>query len=246
MKWPVYLGVLVVLTLVTLVATAPLSFVMERAGQSVPALRYLGTSGTIWQGRVDDLEYGIQPVGDLALETHPFALLMGRWSADVQLTDAEIVAAGSVSASLGGDVSLKDLRMSGRTRDLMSIRQEVRELDGRFTLDLDELKLRNETCVSAEGDVWTDILTRLETQYDWKGPELSGPVSCEDGRIALRMDGVGEAGEIVSIELLMGLNATGSFVARIESPTEDIAQAATLLGFVTQGNTLEYVHRISR
>ncbi len=242
MKWIAYAALFVLITALTLIVTAPLSFVMERARQSAPAISYAATTGTIWNGDVNGLRYGVQSIGNVSIRTQWTALLVGQLKSDFQLTDGGVVALGNLTAGLSGALSLNDVQVRGRTSDLMTLREEVRALDGEFTLNLSELVVKSGNCQRATGRVWTDTLGKLEPTYGWAGPELSGPISCENGKIAIRLSSPDDEADKMRAELLIGLDATGTFRAEIDNPTNDVAQAATILGFVTIGDQMVYEH----
>lgn len=246
MKWFFYSLIFLIISVIALIIMAPLSFVLERARIAAPALEYVSAKGTIWNGEVRQLRYGLQPVGDVKLKTNWSALLGGNWKSELRVSEGGIVASATAKVSIGGSLTLSDVRMAGRTSDLMSLRQEVRDLDGEFRMSLNELKIKSGQCVSGRGTVWTDTLVKFEQAYDWKGPELDGTISCEQGQIVVRMTGEAETGETINAELFMGLNASGRFRAVIENPTEKTAQAATLLGFLTEGDRMIYEHNMVR
>lgn len=219
------------------IARAPLSFVMDRIESGQPALKHLVASGSIWNGDVAGLRFGPQSFGNLSLRTQLTALLRGRWKTRFELTGGAIAGRGQLSVGLDNSLLMQDVRVSGATGELIGLRPEIRSLDGRFTFDIAQLSLKGQKCVSASGTVWTDILSKLESRWRWKGPELIGPLTCRNGRLFVEMIGEGEQSELVSVTLDLGLNNTADFEAKITNPPDDVAQAASLLGFVYNGTS---------
>lgn len=244
MKYFFYGVLFLVISIVALIVMAPLSFVLEKAKANAPALGYASAKGTIWNGEIDQLRYDLQPIGDVKVSTQWASLLTGQWHARISLTDGAITANGDLFAGLGGTLVLKDLRARGSTSELLSLRDEIRELNGEFTLSLRDMRVRADECISADGLVWTDALTRLERSYSWTGPEMNGRITCEDGLIVLRLSGENETGEAIHAEVFVGMDATGRFKAVIDRPSNELAQAATILGFITYDDQLIYEHKV--
>ena len=244
MKWVWSAGLVVVLGAIIAFAMTPARFVTDQVNARDPSVRYAVASGTVWNGRVENVMYGIQPVGDVAFRTNLTALLTGVVSGEFSLSGGSITGEGKVSSGLGGRTRLADIRAMGGTRDLLNLQQEVRDLNGQFRLNLSELVIDNQHCETAEGTVWTDILTRTEARWNWIGPELSGPVSCADGDLLVVLSGATPAGERVNASLEVGLDARGSFFAEVFTQNSDTANALSLLGFVSEGQD-RYTYRHS-
>lgn len=247
MRWVFYSLLFLFIALVSIVVLAPLSAVMNVAAKSAPAINYTTANGSVWNGSVMGLRYGAQPVGNVQLKTDWLSVFGGALKSSVAVTDGGVLAAGDARIGLDGGINLSNIKVRGNTSDLLSLKQDIRMLGGDFSLSLKKLTLKSGACRKAEsGEVWTNILTRFEQKYDWKGPELKGPITCENGRIVVNMTGTGERGETVSAYLAFDLNANGTFRAEIEKASEKVAQAATVLGFVTLGDKLVYEHSVRR
>lgn len=246
MKWLLYGAFLLLVTLFSLTMLTPLGFILDKSRQALPALTYSNASGTIWNADVQGLRYGLQPIGSLRITADASGLPGGQYKANIRVYDGAVTATGKLAAGLGADLSMSDISVRGQTGQLMSLRPEIRDLNGEFTLSNGNVLLRDGRCNSASGRVWTDILTRLEPRYGWAGPELAGPIGCENGMMTLRLEGESPNGERVLMSARIALNATGTFRAEISGAQPETARAATLLGFVTLGDLLVYDYRIDR
>ena len=99
--------------------------------------------------------------------------------------------------------------------------------------------------MKAEGRIWTNLLTRMESRWQWRGPELEGPISCQEGDVVLSLAGQNAAGEEVEGRLEVGLDATGRFQANVSNSQPETAQALILLGFLSEGrDRFVYQHAI--
>jgi hypothetical protein len=241
MRRGILAGVFILIFFVMAIASTPLAFVVGRIEGGQPALPQLGASGSVWNGQVLGLRFRQQNIGNISLTSGWAAPLSGKWKSSVQLTDGAVSGRGDLSVGLNGSVWLNNVRISGATDELTGLRPEIRSLDGHFMLDILSANLKNNACRSATGTARTDILTKLEERWRWEGPELSGPVSCESGKFVVRLSGKGKENELISALMNIGLDSSGAFEVRIENPPEEVAQAASLLGFVYDGiNAITY------
>ena len=108
MRWVGYGILFLIIALVTLALTAPLSFVMERAQARMPALQYASASGSIWGGEIRQLRYGQQPIGTVRLRTDWMSIFTGKWKSRVTVYQGALNANGWASYGVNGDISLED------------------------------------------------------------------------------------------------------------------------------------------
>lgn len=236
MRWVVYAALSLIIAVIAAVVIAPVGFVMKQVSASDARIQYASAEGSVWNGKVRDIRYGIQSVGDADVKTSWLALFTGHFSSDIRLTGSGLNGRGQVAAGFGGDVTIRSMRVLGSTADLINITSEVRDLAGEFTIDVQRAELKDNRCTAAQGTVWTDILTRMERRYRWTGPELSGPISCENGQFVIALSGQNADGENVSARLEIGLDATGNFLADVTTTSRETIQALTLLGFEFLGD----------
>ena len=247
MRWFILGGLTIVIAVVAAIIMLPAAYVMKRVSANDEMIQYAAADGTIWDGEVQNIRYGIQEIGDAQINSSWLSLLTARLSSDIRLTGTGLNGRAQITEGLGGGTTIKNLRVLGSTEDLVNIAPEIRDLAGEFTLDVREARLTEEDCKAAQGTVWTDILTKMERRYRWTGPELSGPVTCENGRFILMLGGQNSAGENVSAKLEIGMDGFGSFTADVTTPIRETSQALTLLGFASQGgNVFRYQHALEQ
>lgn len=207
-------GFAVLVGLASLIRHFPLSW----AGAALPA--EIGTlSGTIWDGQVE----GVPLLGTVAVKGGVGNLSFLTAPGDVTLS-GKVSPTGIENLILSMPVArlpMSDARLSG--------------LSGRISLQIAEAVIKDGACVSAVGTASTDILAANRARFDWIGPELSGPVDCEDGRLRVRLSG--EAGtETVLATIITGLD--GLYQSDVTVSTADPAAGniLTLFGFNPASN----------
>lgn len=213
------IGLAVMAGLASLIRHFPLSW----AGAALPAdigtLSGTTLSGTIWDGQVDNVPLlGTVAVkggfGNLSFLTAPGDVTL---SGKVSPTGVETLILSMPVARL----PMSDSRLSG--------------LSGRISLRIAQAVIKDGACVSATGTASTDVLAANRARFDWTGPELSGPVDCDDGRLRVRLNG--EAGtQTVLATIVTGLD--GVYQSDITVSTSDPAagNVLTLFGFNPAGN----------
>lgn len=175
-------------------------------------------AGTIWQGRIGDLQLRSQPLGTFDVQLNPAALLLGKISMEFdRLDDPQGVLNGRLIAGLSRGVE----ELNGRL-DVgeMFSPLPVRALDFQdFTV-----RFRNGRCVEAAGRVMP-VISAPVPGIDFAG--LSGAVECDGERARVRMVGGGDQ----SVEFYV--QATGAYrgwisVANVPPP---VAGALGMAGF---------------
>lgn len=94
------------LYLIFLLATAPASILFSNI--KLPEnLRITSLSGTIWNGRIEQLEFSGIQVGSVQWVVHPLALLLGRLSADVEIKNKAQYLTTTMKLSLFKKIELE-------------------------------------------------------------------------------------------------------------------------------------------
>ncbi len=158
-------------------------------------------SGTIWKGYVSGTDAGV-----LNLETSIGRLFRGKnpvhvWGGPNGL---------SIHAEAGPS-GLRVLKLEGTMKALALRDPRVGAVNGNFRLDVPDMKVMR-ICDYAEGTAWTDFLSQNSATLRWEGPDLEGPVTCEDGLIIVDLSGQDATAEI-SAKVTIGLE--GSYRADI-------------------------------
>lgn len=93
----------------TLIARLPLAWATPLWPASVACS---APSGSVWAGRCADLAVSGRPIGTVQWRLRPLALLVGRASADLDVTRALDHVSGRFSWSLGGTIRASDVKAS--------------------------------------------------------------------------------------------------------------------------------------
>ena len=202
-----------------LLSGIPLSWVggFVPKGDLPSPLKY---SGTIWHGQVT----GIPLTGPMAIRTSPKKLFSG--------TPVSVTGGGS-AVYIKGDVGLsqiKDLRFQGEISDLPMTDGRLASMAGTISVTIEDLKLTKTGCRSASGTARTDVLARNRASLQWQGPELSGPISCEDGNILAALKGQDNMTEITA-DLTVYLGGQYRMDMMVKSRDNRAAAILPLFGF---------------
>jgi general secretion pathway protein N len=220
------------------VAMFPMSMAAEFAASNVPDFRYAQASGSVWDGKLTNVSYGAQKIGDLSVKAELFKLLTGKAGGKLGLTrEGFLGEAGIDYAIAGGGVELSNLKLSGKAGMVPGMPPVVAAGGGDFTLDVKDLKFSGNTCESASGEVWTDALAKVNLK-GWVGPELRGPIACKDGKLLVEATGRSPTGEDVVARMSISPQLEMDLTATVLNAQGSAAKALTDIGFVPEGNAL--------
>lgn len=204
------------------VAMAPASLAPQRPG----VFTYGQASGSIWNGRFEDVQILGANAESAQWRLQPGALLSG-----------EIAAVGSLSGgSLQGEVQMR--RGLGGRRALSAETLRIEGLPGPggarlaglgLARDLD-IAFANGRCVRAAGSVEGDWLARNEALFGVRGPTLRGEAQCvgDDAQIPLRGS---EGGLDVDITVVLRADGGGEWRAQVRSAMAEAGIALQAAGF---------------
>ena len=147
-------------------------FVPEDAKIFAPDLAF---KGTVWTGSVS----GIPVFGDANFNT---SVLSRR--ASIQSGEGRNYLSAEVTPNIATDI---DLRVN--FEDLPLNDGRLQGLQGELAAQISELKFDGQSCVSAAGTLRTDVLQRNGGAIQWTGPELNGPITCEEGSLLAALSG---------------------------------------------------------
>lgn len=208
----------VLVGLASLIRHLPLTWIGAWAGDALPA--EVGVlSGTIWDGQVEDVPL----LGTVAVKG-------GLGNLSFLTAPGDVTLSGIVSPS-----GIENLVLSMPIARLPMSDARLSGLSGRISLRIAEAVIKDGACVSATGTASTNILAANRARFDWAGPELSGPVDCEGGRLRVRLRGDAGA-ETVRATITTGLD--GLYQSDVTVSTADPAagNVLTLFGFNPAGN----------
>jgi len=108
----VLLGVLALAAFALLAAwTCPAGLLYGWFGARLAPLHLRGIDGTLWHGRAESADVSGQPLGALAWQLSPAALLRGTLQAQLGLSGAVVSGEGRVERSRDGAVTVSDARL---------------------------------------------------------------------------------------------------------------------------------------
>jgi hypothetical protein len=176
--------------------------------------------GTVWDGSLT----GLPIFGSANFSVAP---LSRRGS--VQSGQGQNYLAAQMSPT-----AIRDVVMRLDLGDLPLTDGRLQGLRGLLRTDIVELNISDQSCTSARGTVWTDVLQRNGGQIQWTGPELRGPLSCEEGALIANLSGR-DAQQ--SIEALIRLQPDGIYRADVTVKTSRVEADAVLplFGFSRSG-----------
>ncbi len=220
------------------VAFFPMSMAADLASRQMPGFKYSEASGSVWDGKLTNVSFSEQQIGDLSVKANLFALLTGKATGVLGLVREGFAGQADLAYGLSdGALDIKDLKIDGSTGMVPGMPATVAQADGKFTLQIKELKFNKALCETASGEVWTDALTRVNVR-GWVGPELRGPVSCHDGKLQMQAAGKATTGEDVLANLDVSSNLDMNLTATVSNASPAAVEALTQLGFVAEGSTL--------
>ncbi len=180
----------------------------------------LEVHGTIWRSNVS----GLPLFGTANLKLSPRSRQV-----EIQSGEDRNYLSGVVSQSGANDINFQ---MDIATVPFTDGR--LQGLRGDFTAKVSEVKISDQTCQSAAGTARTDVLQRNGGKIQWTGPELTGPIRCEEGALIANLSGRDAEQTITALVRLM---PDGSYRADIKVRTLRVEADAVLplFGFSRSG-----------
>ena len=182
----------------------------------------LEMAGTIWRGTVS----GLPLMGTANVQTFPFARRV-----EFEAGEGRNFISGMLTPSEAKDV---DVRMDFSTIPFTDGR--LKGLQGDFMAQISEMIIADNACASVAGSAKTDVLQRNGGTVQWTGPELSGPIQCEEGSLVANMSGQDAQQKILAI---IKLNPNGTYRAEVDvrtaRPEADLV--LPLFGFSRSGQS---------
>lgn len=190
----------------------------EELGQNI---RY---KGTVWNGAISGLDY----LGEAQFSLCPKTWMKGGLPLSFQTQSSAIQISG-----LASQAALKDIRFAGELGGLPTRDGRLKDLIGQVDIRIDEMDY-GKSCNSAQGRAETDFLMRNEARWQWRGPKLSGPISCDAGDMIVSLAG---AENRQTIRADLRLSPLGTYNAEISVRTSQPGAGVVLplYGFEQRG-----------
>jgi hypothetical protein len=219
-------------------ALVPMSVAADTAASRVPDFKFKAASGSMWDGKLTQVAFGSQFIGDLAVKTDLMSLLSGKAAGALSLTREGFAGTASLAYGLiNGGLEVKNLELDGNTALVPGMPAALARSDGRFMLAISNMTFVDSLCETASGEVWTDVLTKVNIQ-GWVGPALRGPVTCEGGHMQIQAGGKAATGEDVLAKLSISQHLDMELTATVANATPGAAKALGSIGFVREGDKL--------
>lgn len=200
--------------LLALLNTIPLAWV--KAFVEAPQIEQSTWSGTVKEGYVSNIE-GLPTV---KLTGGVLGLLTGNAKVESQNPSSPLTA----KIGLGG---VSDIRASLPNSMILPIS------GGTSQITLTELPA-DLSCTDQTGQFSTDALRYLYRAQGWQGPDLAGPISCEDGKWRAELTGQDQRITIRAVTLTTPYDKVETEVV-IQTQDGELAQLLPVLGFEQAG-----------
>lgn len=182
-------------------------------------------SGTVWDGRMSGLN-GFGPV--------QFKVFPSKFFGNAPMVEFYSQVPGLQISGSGRTGQISDVHAQGRISTFSNLDGRLAGLAGQFNLQLNSLTFE-QGCTQASGTASTDVLSVNRALWQWQGPELSGPISCENGEVVLRLSGQ-QGRQSVSMSVRSALAGIYTADMQIETDEPIAASVLPLYGFERRGD----------
>lgn len=219
--------------MVALMSALPLAWVAPLFVKT-PEAQTAQFSGTIWRG-IANIPFG-KSRAPISFKTNPLELAAGQPFLDVSIRNAGI----DVEAIVGLKTA-KDIQIRSNIAQLPLLDPRIRGLSGMIKADVSDARfVKSEygrVCRDIKGQMSTNFLQANEGTWFWRGPALTGPISCDDGDIIAKLTGQDKNAAVTA---QFRLQPDGVYTSNIDITAPD-ARAVIVLefyGFTQNGNQL--------
>jgi len=199
------------------IAFFPLSWTTSFLAQNVRGFSYNEATGSIWSGKLTNVQYRTQRLGDVSFRFDALKLFGGKLGAAVAFETPDLSMDGFFAFGIFDHAGeLTAISLKGRTARIPGLPATLQAIPSDFKVELESVKLTKDGgCASATGKIWTDMLAKGSTQLGWSGPEISGPISCDAGRFRADAKGVGANGDAAEAKVDIGADLKGEVQATV-------------------------------
>src|SRR5262245_46789997 len=122
------------------VATLPMSMAADFASKNILDFSYTKASGSVWDGKLNEVTAGDQAIGDLGVKMDFGAIFTGKVAGKLALTRDGFTGETAIAYPFGGGVlELSNLKLSGKAGLVPGMPQIVRSGGGDFALNIENL-----------------------------------------------------------------------------------------------------------
>lgn len=145
-------------------------------------------SGTLWSGQAKVLPPKTSWPLQISYKIKALAAIFKAPYAHVALSGNGFKATGQWGAFSQTHIRVKDLKAEFNIIQLPISDPRLAGLSGQAFVELQKLNMKK-GCKHAQGDARTNILTTNKKSWQWSGPVLSGPITCDDKALLAALRG---------------------------------------------------------
>ena len=227
------------MTIVSIAATAPLSFVMRHAGLANHGLSWQEARGTLWNGQLIGVGYGGRQIGTVEVSTQAAPLFTGKLSQSFQWNGPFGQGSGNIVARRD-EAALSDVTIDVSMDNLPSLPSELAQLDARLTVADGYIASSGTNCSEAGGEAQTNLLTRLGARYGREWPEMSGTMFCDGDLLVLPFSAQTALGEEFALTISLGLDGSTAVDAIARNMDAQTQLALVQAGFVSENGAYSF------
>jgi len=209
--------------LLALTVFLPLSWIAPVVVPSAFTTEQTQYQGTVWSGTLSKL----RDVEIVNYTLNPLNLITGKMPLEVEMRAKGLNANGSVSRYM-----MKNFDFNIDVSSLPLPDPRLQGLAGDVSAKIAHAKWDKEnTCTSISGVARSDVLLQNKSLFDWEGPILAGPISCDEkGRVTFDLKG---EDEVQSIFVKVAISAIGEYSSdmRVITKDQEAALVLPLFGF---------------
>ena len=188
----------------------------------------LAYHGTVWRGTVS----GLPIFGTANLEIKPLSR-----RAVIQSGQSQNYVSADIGPSTAKDM---DLRINLATLPFTDGR--LQGLRGTLNAQISNMEIENQSCASAAGTAKTDVLQRNGGTIQWTGPELVGPIRCEQGALIADLNGQ-DAQQKISALIRMSPDNTYRVDITVRTTRAEADAVLPIFGFSRSGQNFILVEQ---
>lgn len=211
----------------------PLSWIAPLALPGTFTTEQTQYRGTVWSGALSNL----RDVEAVNYTLKPLNLITGKMPLQVEMKAKGLSAIGGLSRH-----KMKGFDFNIDVSSLPLPDPRLKGLAGEVSAKIAQAAWDKEnSCISISGVARSNILTQNKSLFEWEGPILAGPISCdEEGRIIFDLKG---EDEVQSIFVIVAISAAGEYRSdmRVITRDQEAALVLPLFGFEERGSSQEGV-----
>lgn len=238
-RFALFGGVFLTVGVGVLVATMPLSFVLDRSALSERGFSWTVAQGTVWNGRVSGLYRNTQSLGDVQMGLRAGDLLRGKISYNVDLNSPAAHGTSLVDIKSASRLRAREMNLGVSLASLDGLDTRIRDMGGWLHVQDADILFDQNGCREASGTVRSDIVTNIAAAFGQVWPEASGEIHCESGWVLMSMKATGPLGEEFTARGKIG-PGPASLEARVDNAGQELGYGLAMAGFVPDGAGFAY------